>query len=110
MRMLAAAPVALLPVASASAAAIKSTVGKDGRVNIVVDGELVEGDSDTFIDAVKRANAAGKYVANVRLNSMGGSLLEGVKLAEAIKTAKLATNVGRTAVCASACFLGSVPD
>lgn len=102
---IAAAVVILFGASTAFAASIKSSVGKDGRINIELQGEIVEGDSDAFIELVKRANATGRYVANVRLNSMGGNLLEGAKLADAIRTAKLATNVGRAAVCASACFL-----
>src|SRR5579871_5779285 len=89
----------------AIAATIKSSAGKDGRVFITISGEITEGDSDAFVNAVKEANAAGKLVANVRLNSQGGSLLEGVKLADAVRTGKIATNVGQNAICASACFL-----
>jgi len=39
------------------------------------------------------------------LNSAGGKLLEGVKIAAAIRDAKISTAVGEKAVCASACFL-----
>jgi hypothetical protein len=89
----------------AFAAVIKSSIGKDGRLTIGITGEIVEGDSDTFIGSIKQANLAGKLVGNVRLNSPGGNLLEGVKLADAVRAGKIATNVGRTATCASACFL-----
>jgi len=89
----------------AAAADIKSATGKDGRVTIVIAGEIVPGDSDTFTIAVKQANGAGKLVANVRLNSEGGNLLEGVKLADAVRYGKMSTNVGKNATCASACFL-----
>jgi hypothetical protein len=88
-----------------SSATLKSIPGKDGRLIIQIVGEITEGDTDIFINAVKQANAAGKLVANVRLNSTGGNLLEGVKLAAAIKVGKISTNVGQAAVCASACFL-----
>lgn len=97
-----ASAVAARPVISAE---IKATPGKDARVVISIVGEIVPGDADTFIDVVKKANAAGRFVANVRLNSPGGNLLEGVRLADTIKTAKIATNVGQSAICASACFL-----
>ncbi len=89
----------------AEAAEIKSGTGKSGQVVIWITGEISPGDSDQFKLAVKQANDAGKFVANVRLNSAGGNLLEGVKLAEAIRFGKMSTNVGKTAVCASACFL-----
>jgi hypothetical protein len=39
------------------------------------------------------------------LNSPGGNLLEGLKLADAVRFAKVATNVAGNATCASACFL-----
>lgn len=94
-----------LSVRSATSADIKTIVGKDGRAVIVIAGEIKPDNSDTFTAAVKQANDAGKFVANVRLNSEGGNLLEGVKLADAIRFGKMSTNVGKNAICASACFL-----
>jgi hypothetical protein len=49
--------------------------------------------------------ASGKIVEYVQLNSAGGKLVEGVKLATAIREGKISTAVGQGAVCASACFL-----
>ena len=72
---------------------------------ISISGDISEGDTDAFKAAVKAANDAGKLVSSVRLNSPGGILLEGVQLAEVVKFAKMATNVGQGATCASACFL-----
>jgi hypothetical protein len=91
--------------APASSAAIKSIPGKDRRVVIEISGQIAEGDADVFINAVKEANAAGKVVESVQLNSTGGRLFEGAKLAAAIKVAKISTTVPQGAVCASACFL-----
>jgi hypothetical protein len=88
-----------------SAADLKPSTTKDGRVVVSISGELTEGDTDRLKAAIKVANDAGKLVTSVRLNSDGGNLLEGVKLAEAVKFAKMATNVGQGATCASACFL-----
>lgn len=88
-----------------AAAEFRSFTAKDGRVLVSIVGELVDGDTDRFKSAIKTANDAGKFVANVRLNSVGGNLLEGVKLAQAVQFAKIATNVGKNGVCASACFL-----
>jgi hypothetical protein len=87
------------------AATLKSAVTKDGRIVISISGELVEGDSDSFKAAVKAANDAGKLVSSLRLNSPGGSLLEGAKLADSVRFGKMSTNVGQGATCASACFL-----
>jgi hypothetical protein len=87
------------------AATFKPTTNKDGRIIISISGEISDGDTDAFKAAIKSANDAGKFVTSIRLNSIGGSLLEGVKLAEAVRFAKMAANVGQGATCASACFL-----
>ena len=92
-------------IAPAMSATLKPSSTKEGRIIVSISGEIAEGDTDSFKAAVKTANDAGKLVTSIRLNSPGGSLLEGVKLAEAIRFAKVATNVGRGATCASACFL-----
>jgi hypothetical protein len=85
----------------APAAVLKPAATKDGRIVVSISGELAEGDTDSFKAAVKAANDAGKLVTSVRLNSAGGNLLEGVKLADAIRFGKMATNVGQGATCAS---------
>ena len=100
-----AALLALMPVRSGSAADLKQSTMKDGRVVVSMSGEIADGDTDRLKAAIKIANDAGKFVSSVRLNSEGGNLLEGVKLAETVKFAKMATNVGPGATCASACFL-----
>ena len=87
------------------AATLKSIVTKDGYVLISISGEIVEGDADALETAIKAANDSGKFVSGVRLNSVGGNLVEGVKLSELVKFAKTATNVAQGATCASACFL-----
>jgi len=86
-------------------AEIKSVPGKRGSVIIQVSGSVVPGDGETFIGVLQKAAAAGKPVDSVQLNSKGGNLGEGAKLAAAIKLGKLATVVPSGAVCASACFL-----
>ncbi|MET4328337.1 hypothetical protein ABIB80_004168 [Bradyrhizobium sp. i1.15.2] len=86
-------------------AEVKVGVGKSGQATIWITGEIVPGDADKFSQSVRQANDSGKFVANVRLDSPGGNLLEGVKIADAIRFGKTSTNVGKTAVCASACFL-----
>jgi len=89
-----------------SAATIKSFPGKDRRVVVVqISGQIAEGDADIFIREVRQANAAGKVVVGVELNSAGGKLLDGARLAGAIKVGKMSTTVAQGAVCASACFL-----
>ena len=89
----------------ASSATIKSLPGKHGGVVITLSGQIITGDSDAFISEIQHAHAAGKSVENVQLNSGGGRLVEGVKLAAAVREAKISTSVDQGAVCASACFL-----
>jgi hypothetical protein len=89
----------------AQAAEWKSSITRDGRVVVSISGEITEGDTEAFKSAVKAANDSGKLVTSIRLNSIGGNLFEGAKLSEAVKFAKVATNVGQGATCASACFL-----
>jgi len=86
-------------------AEVKVGVGKSGQATIGITGEIVPGDAEKFSQSVRQANDSGKFVANVRLDSPGGNLLEGVKIADAIRFGKTSTNVSKTAVCASACFL-----
>jgi len=90
---------------SAISAEIKGVATNNGRILILVTGDIVPGDAETFTTIVKQSNSAGKLVVNIRLNSPGGNLLEGVKLADAVRFGKIATNVGKNATCASACFL-----
>lgn len=94
-----------ISVSRSNAAEIKSAATKDGRIVVSITGEIAPGDTANLQTAIKSANDAGKLATSVRLNSIGGNLIEGVKLAEAVKFAKMATNVGLNATCASACFL-----
>jgi hypothetical protein len=91
--------------AGARAADLTSSATGDGRVMISLSGAISPGDSDNLKSAVKVANDAGKRVSSLRLNSAGGNLVEGAKLAELVMLAKFATDVGQGATCASACFL-----
>jgi hypothetical protein len=87
------------------AAELKSSITRDGHVIVSISGEVAVGDTEALKAAIKVANDAGKLVSSLRLNSVGGNLFEGVKLADAVRFAKMATNVGQGATCASACFL-----
>src|SRR5207302_1356269 len=83
--------IAILVGAPASSATIRSLPGKDRRVVIQISGQIAAGDADVFINAVRQANAAGKVIESVQLNSAGGSLLEGARLAAAINARMLST-------------------
>jgi hypothetical protein len=97
--------VAICLGAPASSATIKTLAGKDRRVVIQILGQIELGDADVFVDALKQAIAVGKLIQTVQLNSAGGKLGEGAKLAATIRLGKISTFVGPGAVCASACFL-----
>jgi hypothetical protein len=90
---------------SASAAELTATLSKDDRTIVVLNGELAPGDASRFKDMLKASSAAGKPVSAVRLNSPGGSLIEGVRLAAVIQGAKIATVIIAGAKCVGACFL-----
>lgn len=91
--------------ASAQAATLTSYTSKEGKEIIILNGEIAAGDAEQLQNLTKTANAAGRLVSGVRLNSPGGNLLEGVKLAEAIRFGKIASVVPNGASCASACFI-----
>jgi hypothetical protein len=94
-----------LSASVAAAAEIKSFNLKDGSVEISISGNIAPGNIDALGASIKAANDAGKLVTSLRLNSEGGSLLEAVRVADWVKSAKISTNVGQGATCASACFL-----
>ncbi|TWA99127.1 ATP-dependent Clp protease proteolytic subunit [Bradyrhizobium stylosanthis] len=100
-----AVPAFFLLLPTADGAAVKSVPGRAGKVVIHVSGRFVEGDTEAFMSAFNKAKEAGRPVENVFLNSSGGSLAEGARLATAIKFGRLATMVPDGAMCASACFL-----
>jgi len=52
--------------------------------------------------------SSGRPVSGLRLNSPGGSLLEGVRLAGVIQNAKIATVIASGATCAAACFIAFI--
>jgi len=96
---------AALSASVAAAAEIKSFNLKDDSVEISISGSIAPGDNDTLTASIKAANDAGKLVTSLRLNSYGGNLLEAIRVADWVRSAKISTNVGQSATCASACFL-----
>jgi hypothetical protein len=106
---LAAMPAALAILAAtslcASAASLGTAALKSGDIAIVLEGDIADGDGDAVEALMKETNDSGKLVAALRLDSLGGSLAESVKIAELVQRAKIAVIVGARARCASACFL-----
>jgi hypothetical protein len=93
---------AALTFSSASAATITATTSKDNKTNVSLTGEIVEGDADKLKEIIRSANEAVRLVSGMRFDSPGGNLLEGVKLAGIIRSAKISTVVANGAKCASA--------
>lgn len=90
---------------SASAAELTTALSKDNRTIVLLNGDLAAGDAGRFRDLLKASSAAGKPVSGIRLNSRGGSLVEGVRLAAVVQGARIATVVMAGATCAAACFV-----
>lgn len=104
-RVLAAAIVGCSVGVAADAAVVTSVPSQDGQTVIVLRGDIVDGDSARLLDAIRAANAAGRRVSGVRLDSPGGSLVEGMRLATALRDGRIASVVANGATCASACFV-----
>jgi hypothetical protein len=96
---------AALTFSSASAATITAATSKENKTTVSLTGEIVEGDADKLKEIIRSANEAVRLVSGMRFDSPGGNLLEGVKLAGIIRSAKISTVVANGAKCASACFV-----
>jgi hypothetical protein len=92
----------------ASAADLTTTLSKENKTIILLNGELAEGDAGRFKEIIKASIMSGRPVSGVRLNSPGGSLFEGVRLAALIQKARIATVITSGATCASACFIAFI--
>jgi hypothetical protein len=90
---------------SASAAELTTTLSKENKTIIILNGDLAAGDAGRVRELLKASSAAGKPVSGIRLNSRGGSLVEGVRLAAVVQGARIATVVMAGATCAAACFV-----
>jgi len=90
---------------AANAAYIRSATSSEGKEVIFLDGEIEPGDAQSLRNVIKRANDANRLVSAIRLNSPGGNLGEGARLADMIRYGHIPTVVPAGAQCASACFL-----
>ena len=105
LRRLALVPLGLSLISHAAGAEFSSYTSGEGKIVIRLTGEIVVGDSEKLKQIIVTSNAANKIVSGIRLNSPGGSVLEGAELADRVKFARIATVVPNGATCASACFL-----
>ncbi|HUL89936.1 MAG TPA: hypothetical protein VLU23_17370 [Pseudolabrys sp.] len=105
-RIFAFAITSILSISSVSHAATLSTVPtKNGNIIVTLSGAIIEGDSDTLKSIIRAANSGNHEVVAIRLNSLGGLILEGVKLADIIRDGKISTSIVGSAKCASICFI-----
>jgi hypothetical protein len=93
---------------SASAADLTTTLSRENKTIVFLNGELAQGDASRLRDIIRASINAGRPVSGIRFNSAGGSLLEGVRLAGVIQNTKIATVIASGATCASACFIAFV--
>jgi hypothetical protein len=75
---------------------------------VLLNGEFAEGDASKLRDIIRTAITSARPVSGIRLNSPGGNLFEGARLAAVIVNAKIATVVASGATCAAACFIAFV--
>jgi hypothetical protein len=90
---------------TANAAYIRSATSSEGKDLVFLDGEIEPGDAQSLRNVIKRSNDANRLVSAIRLNSPGGNLGEGARLADMIRYGHIPTVVPAGAQCASACFL-----
>ena len=80
--------------------AINKVMRPEDSFILSVRGELKAGDSDRFLEIAKKSPS----LSRVELNSPGGSVIEGIKIAETIRFLHLDTRVASRGYCASSCF------
>lgn len=95
----------LAGISGAVAANITSVDSKDGKTRLNLVGEIQPGDLEAVQTAIKTANDKNRLVVTLRLASIGGNVLEAVKIADVVRHGKIATAVLSGATCASACFI-----
>ncbi len=88
----------------ARAASFSFSTAMDGGATILMEGRIEQGDAGRLHTLIDNARRSGRSLARVQLNSPGGNLGEGLKMAIEIKSQSLATEVPKQATCASACF------
>jgi hypothetical protein len=92
----------------ASAADLTTTLSRENKTIVLLNGELADGDAGRLRDIIRGSASSGRPVSGIRLNSPGGSLVEGARLAAVIQNAKIATVIASGATCAAACFIAFI--
>jgi len=92
---------AFIPIASSTFAADIRLVSTSTPLELVVlEGEIVQGDADRFLETVRAID-----LGAVLLKSPGGNLVEGLLIGRAIRASGFTTGVAPGTACASACAL-----
>lgn len=89
-----------LSVAPSNAADIRIVPTATPLQLILIEGELVQGDADRFLEAIRFVE-----LGAVLLESPGGSLIEGLRIGRVIRELGFTTGVAPDTACASACAL-----
>jgi len=106
LAFLALAAGSLLTSSDAKAASITSRMTEnDGQAVIELTGEITEGDSAKVAKWIKFWNDRDVRVSGIRLNSAGGQVVEAEKIAMIIRSANMASVIGKHHICYSACVL-----
>ena len=92
----------------ASAADLTTTLSRENRTIVLLNSELADGDAGRLRDVIRASMSSGRPVSGIRLNSPGGNIREGVRLAGVILSAKIATVIASGATCAAACFVAFI--
>src|SRR5258708_30449225 len=92
----------------ASAADLTTTLSRENRTIVLLNGELADGDASRFRDIIRGSTSAGRPVSGIRMKWPGGSLVESVRLAGVIQNAKIATVIASGATCAAGCFIAFI--
>lgn len=95
---------ALISSTGASAATLTTVLTEKG-VWIAIRGDIIREDADALENMLQRADLNGRSISGVQLDSPGGNLLGGIRLARVVRSHAVLTAVGRAAACNSACFL-----
>jgi hypothetical protein len=89
----------------AQAADIATSTPKAGKIIVTLTGDIVDGDAEKVRRLIESAQDRGGLVYGIRLDSIGGKLMEAVKIADIVHAVSIATAVDEAAECASACFI-----
>jgi len=89
-----------------SAAQLSQTNSADGRSALVLTGDIARGDADRFTRYIEANFVKKKRVlVALYLDSSGGLLHEGTRIAEMVHRLDVAAVVGDSSECESTCFL-----